>query len=763
MDLKREPINLNYTADKSLLSNFIHFYQEDTSDAIKYLTQISKKKIILDLNDIAVSDYALYTRVIGNFKTYINMIYDIIDGVNRPSDVVNVHRSERMKEKEMKVSFPKHLLRDYILEVRVRAGYPETSKENNKEAEQEFSSKAFDQSNFLGSCIVGIRKIRSDLIGKFITTRGIITKISTTKPSIKVAVYVCDSCGSETYQEINNEEFRLLSTCNSEKCRITKLKGTLSLITRVSKFEPLTTLILQEIREDTPEGCIPRSIRVDVREGKLRAGDFAYVGGVVMVRQVMGLINDIYVEGYGISTDLREKKREKAPTEKNMRETEIEIDTSEKDTDGNSIDDEILRLSDVSPFYFNHSPDRLVDSFAPHIYGLRDVKKILLLMLIGSPLIEKEDGIRIRGDINVLLLGDPGIAKSELLKYSKSLCSKSVYTVGRGSSGVGLTVSLLRDPFTKEFVLEAGALLLSDKGLCCLDEMDKMEENNRLSLHEVLEQQTISVSKAGINVTLNARCCVLGAANFKKGFYDDSKDLTANTGLPVSLLSRFDVVVVMRDERDKEIDNRLADYVIKQHTGENGIGEEISKKSADAVDGTEADADDENIVGDKATANCFSEDSNALLSQEQLRDFIQHAKSKNPKIPENLNPLIINAYTTARQKFANLTPRFLLSLIRLSISHARLRMDNNVSSLDIEEAVRLLEVSQTFKKKKNQLSAKYAIYNEIMRMASIDKKIEMEKIIEAISYNSATIVSVVREFEENGIWVVENGVLHILN
>lgn len=157
--------------------------------------------------------------------------------------------------------------------------------------------------------------------------------------------------------------------------------------------------------------------------------------------------------------------------------------------------------------------DRVATSIAPEIHGMTDVKKALLLQLIGGTTVHMDDGVKVRGELNCLLMGDPGIAKSQLLKAVCGLASRGVYTTGKGSSGVGLTAAVVRDPSTKEFSLEGGALVLADKGLCCIDEFDKMDEYDRTCLHEAMEQQSVSICKAGITTTLNARCAVLAAAN----------------------------------------------------------------------------------------------------------------------------------------------------------------------------------------------------------------------------------------------------------
>merc|ERR1719270_3380212 len=208
--------------------------------------------------------------------------------------------------------------------------------------------------------------------------------------------------------------------------------------------------------------------------------------------------------------------------------------------------------------------DTISKSIAPSIYGSEDIKKSIACLLFGGSRKRLPDGLTRRGDINVLLLGDPGTAKSQLLKFVERVSPVSVYTSGKGSSAAGLTASVMRDSSTKGFVVEGGAMVLADGGVVCIDEFDKMREDDRVAIHEAMEQQTISIAKAGITTTLNSRCSVLAAANSVFGRWDDTK-AEENIDFMPTILSRFDTIFIVKDEHNEERDMTLAKHVMGIH------------------------------------------------------------------------------------------------------------------------------------------------------------------------------------------------------
>ncbi|KCZ79909.1 hypothetical protein H312_02711 [Anncaliia algerae PRA339] len=681
-ELKEHYTSVDYTKDLEKITSFLLFFTEGDTPKYLQLLKTQPSEIHIYLKDVLLFDESgLYDRIIKNTMTYLNLFYKAIDSIifdsedfvyDENMDPMVYHRIARLREKDAtkKVTevLPTGLLRNYDVYFIPTGGS------------------------------ISLKELKSCYIGKLVKIRGIITKVTEVKPSAKVLTYVCESCGSEIYQQIFNDAFDLLEDCPSEKCKIKNTKGVLHLQTRGCKFTRYQGIKIQELSSDTAVGCIPKIINVECYNkiaDSFLPGELVEIGGIFMPRPFYGF------------------KKMKAG---------LIFDTYFYCLTYNLIKQNLNNL--IQSISFNS----LINCFAPEIYGMDDVKKILFMQLVGAPDIKKKDGMKIRGNINVLLLGDPGIAKSQLLKTVTKIAMRSVYTTGKGTSGVGLTASVTKDALTNDLVLEGGALVLSDKGICCIDELDKMDENDRVALHEVMEQQTISISKAGINTTLNARCGILGAANPIKGKYNVKRSVEWNIGLPSALISRFDVLMVLKDEANAEKDLSLASHVTNLH-----------------------------IVKDT------NEEQYAFLTK-----YIEECKNINPILDDSLKPRLTDAYVIARQENNRLTPRYLLSLVRLTLSHARLRKSEFCTLEDVNEAIRLIKLSYQPKIKREKVDKKYEIYNTIVNYAKVKenfKVISYNEVVILLSgkYTENDITECINEFEKLGVWVIQEGEIVIFN
>jgi len=543
-----------------------------------------------------------------------------------------------------------------------------------------------------------LRQIRSRAMGHLVTLRGMVVRASDVKPACTVATYTCDACGCEIYQVVQTKrEFMPQRLCPNEECRRqTKSGDTLHLQTRGSKFVKFQELKLQELPSQVPMGHVPRSMSVHCRGELTRLatpGDVVTIDGVFLPQRVAesgyramkaGLVATTFLEAQNIM--VHKKSYDESGNGHLSEEERIKLDE---------------RIKEIA-----HGDDpvgTLSGAIAPEIFGHEDIKRALLLQLVGGCTRKLPDGMRIRGDINICLMGDPGVAKSQLLKHVASIAPRGVYTTGKGSSGVGLTAAITKDVTTGELALEGGALVLADRGICAIDEFDKMDEADRTAIHEVMEQQTVSVAKAGIVATLNARAAVLAAANPLYGRYNRRKSLSENVNLPNSLLSRFDLMFLILDVADVDRDMALARHVTFVHQNE---GVDGAKKS-DNVDTVPMDEDEEDEFGEREEEE--EEDQQPTISSGLLREYISRARKHQPVVPADVAPYIVEAYVSLRsqgtptgQQQGNkngdqtvMTARQLLSILRLSQGLARLRFSDYVAREDVDEAIRLTHMSKS--------------------------------------------------------------------
>ncbi|GAB00055.1 uncharacterized protein L969DRAFT_20316 [Mixia osmundae IAM 14324] len=609
-------------------------------DMLQRVANREQEKLVIELDDVyRVEGAALVAHIMQNALRYRNLFGTVVDllmpeatveltGKEDVLDTIMEQRRERsrLNEEAGEEIFPMDLVRRYNLYFKPRSG-----------------SKA-----------LAVREVRGAHLGKYITVRGIVTRVSEVKPLLLVTAYTCDSCGVEIFQEVAQKTVKPLTACISQACVDDGGRGTLHMLTRACKFSPFQELKIQEMADQVPVGHIPRTMTIHLNGNMTRQvspGDVVNIGGIFLPMRYegfkamrLGLQTDTYLEAHHIH---QLKKQYEA------------MELTPK------IVQQVQELKEDPRLYA-----KLATSIAPEIYGHEDVKKALLLLLVGGVTKNMGDGMKIRGDINICLMGDPGVAKSQLLKYITKIAPRGVYTTGRGSSGVGLTAAVMRDPVTDEMVLEGGALVLADNGIACIDEFDKMDESDRTAIHEVMEQQTISISKAGITTTLNARTSILAAANPLYGRYNPKISPVDNINLPAALLSRFDILFLILDTPTRDDDERLAQHITYVH-----MHSQAPELLTD------------------------------IVSPTLMRHYIALARQKRPTVPPAVSEYVVGAYVQLRkqskededrnQAFTYTSARTLLGILRLSQALARLRFADEVEIPDVDEALRLSEVSKS--------------------------------------------------------------------
>ena len=491
-----------------------------------------------------------------------------------------------------------------------------------------------------------LRQINSEVITKMTSVSGMVVRASEVKPLAKELTYKCLDKHISKFTLLDGMSLDKAVKCQSPKCPYTNL----AIVAEESRFIDFQIVRLQELPEDLPPGQLPHYVNVSMKQDLVdyaRPGDRIILTGIVRIEQerVFGVKqsesalyrlrmdgNNIeFIGGRGIKGTRRTEREEISPDEQ-----------------------KIIRTLSKNPDIY----DRLIASFAPHIRGHELFKEAILLLIVGSTQRALSDGSKVRGDINVFLVGDPGTAKSEMLKFCARIAPRGLYTSGRGSTAAGLTAAVVRDA-SGIFMLEAGAVVLGDQGLVCIDEFDKMRPEDRSALHEVMEQQSASIAKGGIVATLNARTSILAAANPMFGKYDPFKNLTENVNLPIPLLTRFDLIFVVRDIPHKEKDRQIAQHILSQH----------------GTSGT---------------------DTTSLIDVDILTKYLAYAKQNDPVLTKQAENKIMEFYLKMRsvegedkEKMITITPRQLEGLIRLSTARARILLKNQVEEDDADRAIYL--------------------------------------------------------------------------
>jgi len=491
-----------------------------------------------------------------------------------------------------------------------------------------------------------LRQINSEIITKMTSVSGMVVRSSEVKPLAKEVTYKCLDKHISKFTLLDGMSLNASVKCQTPNCKHTSL----AIIPEASRFIDFQILRLQELPEDLPPGQLPHYVNVSIKQDLVdyaRPGDRIVLTGIVRIEQerISGVSksesalyrlrmdgnNVEFIGGKGIKSSRRTEREEISPDE-----------------------EKIVKSLAKNPDIY----DRLIASFAPHIKGHALFKEAILLLIVGSTQRVLTDGTKIRGDINVFLVGDPGTAKSEMLKFCARIAPRGLYTSGRGSTAAGLTAAVVRDT-SGIFMLEAGAVVLGDQGLVCIDEFDKMRPEDRSALHEVMEQQSASIAKGGIVATLNARTSILAAANPMFGKYDIFKNIYENVNLPIPLLTRFDLVFIVRDIPSQEKDRNIAQHIISQH----------------GFSGT---------------------DTTSLIDIDILTKYLSYAKRGEPALTKEAENLIMEFYLKMRnisgddkENMITITPRQLEGLIRLATARARLLLKNKVEGEDADRAIYL--------------------------------------------------------------------------
>ena len=483
-----------------------------------------------------------------------------------------------------------------------------------------------------------LRMIGSENIARMLSIDGIIVRSTSVKPLLIKAAFQCRKCNAMSYVEQAGVLMRGPGVCAHCRSRVFEF------MEKQSTFMNSQEIRIQERPEDLPPGQLPRAMDIKLSEDMVdiaRPGDRVSITGVARAQQeYMG-----------------RKAR--------LRTFDLLLDANYVDIVGKEVEvveitpEDERQIRELAKDPFIHR--KLIASLAPSIYGYGDIKEAVLYLLFGGVPKRLPDGVMIRSEVNVLLVGDPGVAKSQLLQYVSRIAPRGLYTSGRGTTAAGLTAAVVREK-SGGMVLEAGALVLADKGIACIDEMDKMRPEDRVAIHEALEQHTVSVAKGGIVATLNARAAVLAAANPALGRYDPYRNISDNINLPVTLLSRFDLLFIMKDVPEADSDSRMSEHILTLHRLKTTPEE-------------------------------------PPLPPDLLRKYIAYAKRVEPSLTDESVNAIRQYYLKMRSLSGStespvvITPRQLEGLVRLAEARARSFLRDRVEAEDAQAIIRLMTLS----------------------------------------------------------------------
>jgi replicative DNA helicase Mcm len=503
-----------------------------------------------------------------------------------------------------------------------------------------------------------IRDLRSVHILKFVALDGLVRKVTEVRPRIVNAAFECRRCEHMILVRQSGSRFREPYEC--ENCG---RKGPFKLRVDESAFIDAQKMMIQESPEELRGGEQPQMLEINIEDdltGLIAPGDRVIVNGVLRSYQKTtpsGKLTsfDVYLDGNLIEMEEQEFK-------------ELEITKEDEE--------EIKKLASDRNIY-----ERIVKSIAPSIYGYEDVKEAIALQLFSGIMKSLPDGARIRGDVHMLLVGDPGTGKSQILRYIAKLAPRAIYTAGKSTTAAGLTATAVKDEFGEgRWTLEAGVLVLADGGIAAIDEMDKMKSDDRSALHEAMEQQMISVAKAGIMATLKSRCALLGAANPKYGRFDTNEPLALQIDMPPTLLSRFDLIFTLTDIPNEDMDTDVAEHILHSHHA------------------GELEAHSKNVGGvSREEVVEWMKPIQPEIPPESLRKYIAYAKRNIfPVMTDEAEKRFIDFYVGLRRQgedgAVSVTPRQLEALVRLGEASARMKLSNEIT---MEDANRVVSVAES--------------------------------------------------------------------